>query len=125
MENLENSKYEIMVILLPDLGEEGTKKEMDVIRSLITENGGEIFNEDIWGVRDLSYKIKKQEEGFYLVFNFSMSSLKVKNLEDPLNLNQKVLRYLILSLPKAYEIKTLASYEAEAEQAKEEEAKKK
>lgn len=125
MENLETSKYELMAILLPDLGEESTKKEMDVIRSLITENGGEIFNEDIWGIKELAYRIKKQDEGFYFVFNFSMPSLKVKNLEDPLNLNQKVLRYLLLSLPKSYEIKTLAEYEKEAEKEREEEAKKK
>lgn len=125
MENLETSKYEIMVIILPELGEEATKKEIDVVRSLITENGGEITHEDMWGEREFAYKIRKQEQGFYFVFNFSMESNKVKNLEDPLNLNQKVLRYLILSLPKHYEIKTLENYEKEAAEEKKEEEKKK
>ena len=80
MDNTENSKYEIMVILLPDLGEEGSKKELDEIRSLITENEGEIYHEDVWGIRDFAYKMKKQEQGFYAVFNFTLGPEKVRKM---------------------------------------------
>jgi ribosomal protein S6 len=126
------SKYEIMVILFPDLGEEKTNKELDKIKALITENGGEIFHEDIWGARDFAYRIKKEEQGFYAVFNFSLDPDKLKKLEDPLNLNQKVIRYLVIKTPANYEIKTFEEYEkdeassaAEAERAKSQSSKKK
>ena len=92
MENSETTnttKYEIMVILRPDVGEEGSKKELDEIRSIISENGGEIFHEDIWGLKEFAYRMKGHEEGFYAVFNFSLPPEKVKKLDKPLFINTK------------------------------------
>ena len=111
MENLETTKYEIMLILLPDLGEEKTKSELDEVRSVISENGGEIFHEDLWGVREFAYRIKKLDEGYYAVFNFTMEPGKLKKLDKPLELNQSVLRYLIVKTPSIHEIITLEEYE--------------
>ncbi|MFA6992498.1 MAG: 30S ribosomal protein S6 [Candidatus Gracilibacteria bacterium] len=116
-------KYEIMLILHAEMGEEKTEHELKEIKDLITSNTGEITNEDKWGIRDMCYTIKKQEKGYYVVLNFSMDSLKVKNLEKPLNINQQVLRYIIVRLPEKYELKTLKEYEQE--RAKEMEDKKK
>ena len=125
MENLETTKYEIMLILLPDLGEEETKKELNEVRSIISENGGEIFHEDLWGVRDFSYKIKNQNQGYYAVFNFSIEPGKLKKLDKPLVLNQNVVRYLITKAPDNYKIITLEEYEEASAKEKAEEEKKK
>lgn len=125
MENLETTKYEIMLILLPDLGEEKTKTELDEVRSIISENGGEIFHEDLWGVREFAYKIKKLDEGYYAVFNFSIEPGKLKKLDKPLVLNQSVLRYMIIKTPGSHEIITLEEYEEKAAKEKAEEDKKK
>lgn len=116
-------KYEIMLILHAEMGEEKTEHELKEIKELITSNTGEITNEDKWGIRDMCYTIKKQEKGYYVVLNFAMDSLKVKNLEKPLNINQQVLRYIIVRLPEKYELKTFKEYEQE--RAKEMEEKKK
>lgn len=105
--------YEIMFILAPDLGEAGTKSELDEVRTLITSNKGKITHEDIWGLRDLAYRIKKHDQGFYAVFNFQMEGVAVKALDKPLNINQKVLRFLVVTTPKNYEFKTLEALEAE------------
>lgn len=122
----ELSKYEIMIILPPDLGEEASNKELDEVRSVITENGGDIFHEDIWGVREMSYKMKKQNEGFYAVFNFNLDPSKVRKLEKPLGLNQNIIRFIVIKTPENYNIRTLEEYEEEAAKEKaEKEAKKK
>ena len=105
--------YEIMFILAPDLGEAGTKSELEEVRSLITSNKGKITHEDIWGIRELAYRIKKHDQGFYAVFNFHMETSGVKELDKPLNINQKVLRFLVVKTPKNYEFKTLEDLEAE------------
>jgi len=110
-ENLQ--KYEVMLILHPEMGEEKTNHELAEIRELISHNGGKIEHEDLWGVKDMSYTIKKQDKGFYVVLNLTMDSLKVKALEKPLNINQAVLRYMILRTPEKYEYKTLKQYEEE------------
>lgn len=118
-------KYELMTIFFTDLGESGIKKELDEIKEHLTSNSGEIFHEDIWGMRDLAYTIKKQTEGFYVVLNFTYPTEKISELEKSLNINPAVIRYLIVKTPINYTVKTLAEYDAEEEKmAKEEEAKK-
>lgn len=124
MENKETSNYEIMAIFSPDLGEENTKKELDELKEIITSHGGNITHEDIWGLRDFAYTIKKYDQGYYVVFNFATDPSKIKELEHPLNLNQNVIRYLVTKTTSAYEIKTLAKYEEEAEAESQEEEKK-
>jgi len=111
-------KYEIMLILQPDLGEEKTKAILEEARELVKEADGKIFNEDLWGVHDLAYMIKHQRTGYYAIFNFTADPTKVKNFEKQLNINNSVLRYLITKMSKLSDLKTMAQYQLEAEEAK-------
>ena len=85
------SKYELMLIIPPDLGEEGSKKELDEVRKLISSNGGEIYHEDLWGTRDLAQRIKNHDQGYYAVFNLTLDPTKVSEIEGVLNISQPVL----------------------------------
>lgn len=121
-------KYEIMLVLQPDLGEEETNSLLKEMKDLISEADGKIVHEDIWGLRELAYVIKKQRQGYYVVWNFTADPIKVKAFEKQLNIHQGILRYLIQKTPKGYEVVTLAQYEeiAKEEELKaQEEAKKK
>lgn len=121
-------KYEIMVILQPDLGEEKTNHALGELRELITEADGKVYNEDMWGLREMSYTIKHQTQGYYAVINFTADPSKVKEFEKQLNIHPSFLRYLITKVQKYAVIKTLAEYDAEAKEEaikKEAEAKEK
>lgn len=119
------TSYEMMVILSPDLGEQKTSEQLSQIRDTIKSSGGEILNEDLHGIRQFAYRIKKFDEGYYVIFNFNMEGEKVKHFESEFNINQAVLRYLISKTPKHYSFKTLAEYDDEVEKAaKEKEAEK-
>ncbi len=119
-------KYELMFILPPDLGEEGTAKTVKEIHKIIEEEKGEVVEEDLWGIRDFEYRIKKEEEGFYGVLIFSSETVKIAEIEKALKLHQKVLRFLISKLSENYELKKYSEYlkEWELEDKKEEEEKK-
>jgi len=125
MEDIEKKKYEMMVIVLPNLGEDKTKKELDEVRELISSIGGEIYHEDLWGQQRLAYKIKKQEEGYYAVLYFTCEGTGLSELDKALNINQAVLRYLLLKSPTNYSIKTMSTYVEEEKKRLEEEKKEK
>lgn len=118
-------KYEIMLIFNSDLGEEGVKKELSEIKKNIVAEGGEVFTEDFWGTRDLTYRIKKQDQGFYVVVNLTLPTESVKEIEKMLNLNPLVIRSLLLKTPANYQLKTFEEYKTEEEAIKKEEAQKK
>lgn len=113
-----NQKYEMMFILLSDLGEEGTGKAIADVKKLISSNGGEVIDEDLIGSRKLCYRIRKQENGYYVVLHFTIETSKILELEKILNINQNIFRYLIIKDTDNYK------YEGITEKSKEEKPKK-
>ena len=105
-------KYELMVIIRPDLATDAINARLEDIRKLLVakkgEETGEIFYEDIWGMRDLSYRIKKHDRGYYAVFDFTADPSAIKELELTLNLEPEVLRHMFVKLPFTYEPKSYA-----------------
>lgn len=91
-----------MVILSGDMPESAFEKEVGDIRKLLQESTGGITYEDNWGRRDLSYKLKKQLRGYYMIFNFNAAPTAIKELSSSMRLNPLVLRHLIISLPADY-----------------------
>ncbi len=124
------SKYELMVIVDPGIGQAGVEKRLESIRKQISKFG-KIFFEDIWGERDLAYTMKGHKKGHYSVFDFTYEGDKLKEFEIGLTLDPDVIRHLIVRLPLKYEPKSLediksshAEEVAQKEALKEEAAKK-
>jgi len=117
-EMLEEYKYELMVILYPDMSDMDTEKELSDIRKQIKDLKGEIYHEDIWNIRDLSYRIKKQDKGFYAIFYFTIDPLRIKEIDKSLFLNQKVIRHMVIKSPKGYVMKNLSELELTEEERK-------
>lgn len=104
--------YELMVIIVPNIGEAGVNKELDKIRKLIKSYDAKITNEDIWGHRELAYRIKKHDAGFYAVINFEATTELLPELHKTLSIDNNVIRHMIVKPPKGYVLKTLQEYEA-------------
>lgn len=119
----DTARYELMVIVSPDIGENAIKKRLEAIKKSITDKGGEIFFEDVWGLRDLAYSIKKQDQGYYAVLDLNLAPEHLKEFDRMLRLETEVLRHLMIKLPSVYQPKTFVEMEAEAQAAAEEEAK--
>lgn len=107
-------RYELMVIVSPDIGETAINKRLEAIKKSIKDFGGEFSFEDLWGLRNLAYAIRKHDQGYYAVLDFDMDPEKVKELDRMLRLEVEVLRHLLMKLPAVYQPKTLTDMEAEA-----------
>ncbi len=112
--------YELMVIVDPEIGSDAVNSKLEEIKQLIASNKGDIFFEDLWGVRDLAYKIKKRDKGFYAVFNMNMENCGIKEVNTTLNIDGHVLRHLLVKMPEDYKPKSKEDIDKEIEQAKKE-----
>jgi len=88
--------YESMIILKPQLTQDEVVKENEKVIAVITDNGGELIKTDVWGKRQLAYPIKKQNEGHYFINYFRMESLNVKTLNRLYNINENILRFIVV-----------------------------
>jgi small subunit ribosomal protein S6 len=89
-------KYEVMVILDPNLEERTIAPSLDAFLSVVTKDGGSVDKVDIWGKRRLAYEIDKHVEGIYAVIDLSAEPASVLELDRQLNLNESVLRTKVL-----------------------------
>lgn len=89
-------KYELMLILDPEVDERTVAPSLDKLLAVVKTDGGTVDNIDIWGKRNLAYEIKKKSEGIYVVVNMTTTPAQAKELDRQLGLNEAVLRTKLL-----------------------------
>jgi len=89
-------RYELMVILDPDLEERTIAPSLDQFLTVVTKDGGSVEKVDIWGRRRLSFEIDKRVEGIYAVVDLQAQPATVSELDRQLNLNESVLRTKVI-----------------------------
>jgi small subunit ribosomal protein S6 len=92
--------YETVFIVTPVLSEAQVKEAVEKIKALITENGGEMVNEENWGLRKLAYPIQKKSTGFYQLLQFDAPGELIEKLELNYRRDEKFIRFLTFKLDK-------------------------
>lgn len=110
--------YETVFILTPVLSDVQMKEAVQKFKELITSNGGEMVNEENWGLRKLAYPIQKKSTGFYQLFEFKAAPDFISKFEVAYRRDERVLRFLTFKMEKyaiKYSEKRRANKKAEKE----------
>jgi small subunit ribosomal protein S6 len=86
--------YEHTVIARPDLSAQQAQALADQFGTVLTEQGGTVAKVEYWGLRNLSYRVKKNRKGHYLHLNIDAPAPAMTELERTQRINEDVLRYL-------------------------------
>ena len=93
------NRYEMIYIIDADLEQTARKELIEKVSALIANNGGEIEKVDeTWGKRRLAYAIDYKTEGWYVLVTFKAPVDLPRELERNLQINENVLRYLVVKL---------------------------
>ena len=93
-------QYETVIILTPLLSEELAKEAIAKFKSILTEGGAEIIQEDNWGLKKLAYPIEKKSTGFYHLTEFKAPGELISKLELEYKRDERVMRFLTIALDK-------------------------
>lgn len=88
--------YEHVVISRQDISAQQAEALNDTLKALIEEGGGVVSKIEYWGLRNLTYRIKKNRKGHYSLLAIDAPSDAVKEMERQLSLNEDVLRYMTI-----------------------------
>ncbi len=88
--------YEHVVIARQDISAQQAEALNDQLKHLIEELGGHIAKIEYWGLRNLTYRIKKNRKGHYSLLAIDAPSDAVKEMERQLSINEDVLRTLTI-----------------------------
>jgi len=88
-------RYELMLVLRPDLADDKSQALIDRITRQITTAGGQILKVAPWGRRRLAYPIERFREGSYHIIHFEAPAESIIELERSLLITEELLRHLV------------------------------
>ncbi len=87
------NKYESVIIINPNVDEEGIKSLISRFTDLINTDG-KLEKVDQLGKRKLAYEVKKNKEGFYAVFYFEANANLIAELERNYRITDEVIKFM-------------------------------
>ena len=86
--------YEVMYIVRPDLAEEETERVISTVESGATAAGLTVKNVERMGKRRLAYKVRKFQDGLYVLLTVAGQGGAVAELERRLRVAEPVIKYI-------------------------------
>ena len=91
------NKYESVIIINPNLDEEGTKVIVKNFSDLINTDG-KLEKVDELGKKKLAYEVKKNKEGYYAVFYFEANPTLISELERNYRITDDVIKFMTIKV---------------------------
>jgi small subunit ribosomal protein S6 len=94
------NKYEVMVVVKPNLSDEEKKILFKQIDDAVIKHKGEITQSGVWAEkRKLCFPISKFGEGVYYLVAFTALPSAIKEIRNTYKLNENILRVLFTLMP--------------------------
>ncbi len=89
------NKYESVVIINPNVEENALKELIERFQTLINTDGKvEQVNE--LGKKKLAYEIKKNKEGYYVVYDFEANPSLIAELERNYRITDEIIKFIVV-----------------------------
>mgnify|MGYP001148705271 CR=1 FL=1 len=96
---MENTKYEIMYIIRPNIDEEAKTALIERFDAILKDNGAEVIESKDWEKRRLAYEIQDFREGLYHIVNVEANDdAALKEFDRLSKINGDILRHMIVKL---------------------------
>ncbi|MDJ0720326.1 MAG: 30S ribosomal protein S6 [Desulfobacterales bacterium] len=110
-------RYETIVIVDPDIGEEQRAPVYDRIRELVPQKGGLVVEFDEWGARKMAYEVKKKKRGYYLRVDYCGTGELVNEIERQFRIDDRVLKYMTILLEDDVDMEAIQEKMSQASEA--------
>ena len=90
--------YESVIIGRQDLTPNQFEELVEGFSKIIENLKGVIKKREVWGLRNLAYKINKNRKGHYILLNIDGSSDAIAEYERLMRLNEDIIRFLTIRI---------------------------
>ena len=105
--------FEHIIMLKQDLGSSDLDEVIQKHEETLNELSGNIVYKESWGLRNLAYPIKENKKAFYEFMNIELPQNKISALNEKINLNENIIRYLSIKVKSFANTPTLMIKEKE------------
>src|SRR6266511_3709738 len=86
--------YEHVFLARQDVSAQQVEELTAQIKGVIEQMGGKVAKTEQWGVKSLSYRMRKNRKAHFTLFNIDAPPAVINEIERQERLNEDVLRYL-------------------------------
>ncbi len=95
--------YEHVYLARPDLSAQQIEELTAQYKGVIEQMGGKVAKNEYWGVKSLSYRIRKNRKAHFTLLNIEAPSAAVSEIERQQRINEDVLRTLTVRVDELEE----------------------
>jgi small subunit ribosomal protein S6 len=90
--------YEHVFLARQDISAQQVETLLQSFRTILEERGGSVGKTEYWGLKSLTYRIKKNRKAHYTLMNIDAPHEAVAELERQLRLSTDIIRYLTVKV---------------------------
>ena len=95
--------YEHIFLARQDVSPQQVEELTTAFTNLITEGGGKVSKNEYWGLKSLSYRIKKNRKAHYTLLNIDAPHAAVAEMERQQSLNEDIQRFMTIRVDELEE----------------------
>src|SRR5918995_1973269 len=88
--------YEHVFLARQDVTSQQVEAMVDQYKGVIEQNGGTVEKTEMWGVKSLAYRIKKNRKAHFTMFNIDAPAAAVAEMERQMRINEDILRFMTI-----------------------------
>jgi small subunit ribosomal protein S6 len=97
------SFYECVFIARQDISGTQVEAMIETVAGVITEQGGSVTKREYWGLKNLSFRIKKNRKGHYALINIDATGAAIAEMERTMRINEDILRFMTVRVDELEE----------------------
>ncbi|WP_262267808.1 MULTISPECIES: 30S ribosomal protein S6 [Microvirga] len=90
--------YEHIFMARQDVTPQQVEAMVDQYKGVIEQNGGSVDKTEMWGVKSLAYRIKKNRKAHFTMFNLNAPAPAVAEMERQMRINEDILRFMTIKV---------------------------
>ena len=95
--------YEHIFLVRQDVTQQQVETLTEQLKSLIATNGGSVSKVEPWGLKSLTYRIRKNRKAHFTLLNVTAPPAAITELERQLGINEDVLRFITIRVDELEE----------------------
>ena len=95
--------YEHVLLGRQDISPQQFEGLVESYQAIIKENGGSVEKTEMWGLKNLAYKIKKNRKAHFALMNIDSPHAAVAEMERQMGLSTDVIRFMTLRVDELEE----------------------
>ncbi|APG83963.1 MULTISPECIES: 30S ribosomal protein S6 [Sinorhizobium] len=92
--------YEHVFLARQDITPQQVDALVEQYKGVIESNGGKVGRVENWGLKSLTYRIKKNRKAHYVLMDIDAPAPAVHEVERQMRINEDVLRYMTIAVEK-------------------------